>query len=116
MEEKIIPCRVIRVVDGDTIVLLSYLGLSLCRIHHLRLKGVNAPEIYGKERKWGLLVKDHVRQWVKVKQNEKTLFPLKLKTKDTIRGHDKYGRIVGDILDQEGNSLSDYVKVIVEGL
>lgn len=116
MEKHTVPCRVVRVVDGDTFVVLSYMGLGVCRLHHLRLEGINAPEIRGPERKKGLLVTSHVKEWVKVKQNRKTLFPLKLVTRETIRGHDKYGRIVGDLLDKDGNSLADYVTVMVKGL
>jgi len=36
-----------RVIDGDTAVLLIDLGFNCSTTQHVRLKGYNAPELYG---------------------------------------------------------------------
>jgi len=39
--------RLDRVIDGDTAVLLIDLGFNCSTTQHVRLKGYNAPELYG---------------------------------------------------------------------
>ena len=118
MDKEVVrhPCRIIRVIDGDTVSALIYTGLGQCRIHVVRIKGVNAPESYGPERERGLIIKGKVKDWTKDKQKGKELFPLILETTDTIRGHDRYGRIVGDIMDKQNNSLSAFILSCVNDL
>jgi endonuclease YncB( thermonuclease family) len=41
------PAQLIRVVDGDTVVLALDLGFHVYHHEHVRLAGVNAPEVFG---------------------------------------------------------------------
>lgn len=41
------PAKLERVIDGDTAVLLIDLGFSCSTTQHVRIKGYNAPEMYG---------------------------------------------------------------------
>lgn len=41
------PAKLVRVIDGDTAVLLIDLGFYTSTTQHVRIKGYNAPELYG---------------------------------------------------------------------
>lgn len=82
--------KCVRVIDGDSIVCDIDLGFYI----HLkkvifRLKGINAPEIKGKERPEGLKAKEWLKKTIKGKN-------IVLETyKGKERG--KYGRYLADV-------------------
>jgi len=59
--------EVIKVVDGDTLDLKIDFGFKIYHEDRFRLKGINAPEIRGKERPKGLKVKEYVKNLIEGK-------------------------------------------------
>lgn len=58
--------RVVRVIDGDTIVVNIDLGFRISKNEeHLRLEGIDTPEVRGDEREAGLKSKAFVEEWVR---------------------------------------------------
>lgn len=55
---------VLRVIDGDTIVVLVDLGFHTRRKIHLRLDGYDAPEIRGPEKELGQKATDVIKQYL----------------------------------------------------
>jgi micrococcal nuclease len=49
--------RVVRVIDGDTVVLAIDLGFKITATENCRMLGYDAPEMRGKDRTKGLLAK-----------------------------------------------------------
>ena len=82
--------QVLRVIDGDTIVVNIDLGFNLSLTETIRIKGIDAPEtrtIDYKEKVRGIASKAFAATWFQGKQ-------LLIKTtKD-----DKYGRMLGDFI------------------
>lgn len=77
--------KVVRVIDGDSIVIDIDLGYGIWLTdQHVRLYGINTPEIRGEERESGLLAKSIVSA---------LLTPGTAIIIDSFRGRaDKYGR------------------------
>ena len=94
--------KVIRVIDGDTMVCDVDLGFSITIRERIRLRGINTPEVRGTQKKRGLEVKEIVRSMIEGK--EITLQVYK-------KG--KYGRFIADIIIND-ITLSDYL--LVQGL
>jgi endonuclease YncB( thermonuclease family) len=92
---EIIPCVITEVYDGDTVTVIYPYQKTTLKIK-LRLLGIDAPEIKGKdvtdvEHEAAIIVRDILRRWV----NE--VDPKKIFLK--IKKFDKYGgRFLGDIL------------------
>ena len=92
--------QVIRVIDGDTIVISIDLGFDVSIIQTIRVNGIDAPEnrtTDKQEKVYGIAAKAYVEKWLENKD-------LIIKTyKD-----DKYGRILGDITcDKTKENLSE---------
>ena len=96
------PVTINRVIDGDSLNVDIDLGFNLLLSNRsLRLIGVDTPELRTRdleEKKYGLLAKEHVTYWC----NNKELF---LIIKHDTEDMDKFGRILGDLYDNENNSL-----------
>jgi micrococcal nuclease len=58
-------CKVSRVIDGDTLSLSVDLGFNITNEIRVRLIDIDTPEVRGKDREFGLLVTEKVREWVK---------------------------------------------------
>jgi micrococcal nuclease len=54
------PAKLVRVVDGDTVVMTVDLGFSVSVEVEFRLFGINAPETKGATKAAGLAAKDHL--------------------------------------------------------
>ena len=95
-------CKITRVVDGDTVDVDIDLGFG-CWLHkeRVRIYGIDTPESRTRdkeEKKYGLMAKEFVKQFVKGDS-------IKLTTqKYDAKG--KFGRILGDII-VDNKSLSD---------
>ena len=59
--------RVVRVVDGDTLVLDVDLGFRIRHEVVVRLAGIDAPEMVGAARPAGEAAKDFVKTWLAAK-------------------------------------------------
>ena len=91
-------CRVVKVVDGDTIDVDIDLGFSITLVNQrIRLQGVDTPESRTRdleEKKFGLLAKEVVESYCPLDR------PITLQTTKDERG--KFGRILGDFLVYDG--------------
>jgi len=52
--------KLVRVIDGDTLVLMVDLGFGVKMKHHIRLARINTPEVRGEERDAGMRAKEYV--------------------------------------------------------
>jgi micrococcal nuclease len=96
--------NVVRVVDGDTIIVDIDLGFSLTlKNQSLRLARVNAPELKGSSREAGEKTRDALIQRI---SNQK----IQIKTHKVEK--DKYGRILADVFLQ-GHCINDWL--LLEG-
>ena len=79
---------VVKVYDGDTITVTVKLGFGVYKTERLRLSGINAPELRGDERPYGLVSRDKLRELI-LDQD------IIIKTYKDKKG--KYGRYIADI-------------------
>jgi len=93
-------CIVTKVYDADTITVDIDLGLYMwAKAQTIRLFGINAWEVRGKERPKGLIARDALRE--KILNKEITL--------KTIKGKKgKYGRWLG-IIEIDGININDWL-------
>ena len=59
--------KVLRVIDGDTMICEVDLGFSIKVTERIRLRGINTPEVRGTEKKRGLEVKEIVKSIIEGK-------------------------------------------------
>ena len=95
-------CKVVKIVDGDTVDVDIDLGFGVwLKKERIRMFGIGTPESRTRdldEKKYGLMAKEFVKQFVKGDS-------IKLTTqKYDAKG--KFGRILGDII-VDNRSLSD---------
>ena len=86
--------KVVSVYDGDTITVVLDLGCSISVRKKIRLKGINTPEVRGKERPEGLKARDYLRGLILDKE-------VVIETKKDKTG--KYGRLIGTIWLEDKN-------------
>lgn len=97
------PYRAIvaRVVDGDTLDVLLDLGLNTYRYEALRLRGVDAPELYRgtpEERVRGRAARDHLLSLAQ---------PRTPCVVATFRNQESFGRYVADVTLEGGRDLAE---------
>lgn len=61
--------EVLRVIDGDTYELLVDCGFGIFHKIHLRVAGINTPEITGAEKPEGLRAKKYVEEFFTAHEN-----------------------------------------------
>ena len=90
--------QILRIIDGDTMVVSIDLGFNISLAQTIRVKGINAPESrtsHPREKARGLAAKAFAESWLQGKN-------LVIKTyKDRT---EKYGRMLGDFTCTETNS------------
>jgi micrococcal nuclease len=86
--------KIISVYDGDTVTAVMDLGFNITNKIKIRLHGINAPEIRGKQRPEGLKSRDYLRSLIL----DKEVIIQTLKDK---KG--KYGRYIGIIHLEDKN-------------
>lgn len=93
--------KINRVIDGDSFDVDISLGFGIVLTdRRVRLKGVDTPELRtsdNEEKKYGLMAKEFVIRWCER--------DCSLVMEDCDDEQDKFGRILGDFRDNEGNSL-----------
>ena len=101
-------CRIVRVVDGDTVDVDIDLGFDLwLKKQRIRLYGVDTPESRTRdlvEKKYGLAAKAFVEEYLPLESKQT------LRTKLDDRG--KFGRILGEFVvhqEWEGKTISSTV-------
>lgn len=86
--------RLVRVVDGDTIIVDVDLGFRIHQTMSVRLAGINAPEPRGDSRKAGIEASHALASLARV------TFPLLLQTE---KDRGKYGRFIATVWLQTAN-------------
>ena len=97
-------CEVTRVVDGDTIDVDIDLGFNIKYSERVRLLGINTPETRTRdleEKAKGLEAKDFVITWLEDMADNCPFIETKVDKKG------KFGRILGRVLNDEGECLND---------
>jgi len=97
------------VYDGDTCTVDIDLGLHVwIKNEKIRLFGINAPELRGKERPQGLLARDFLRGLILNKE-------ITLRTIKDVR--EKYGKYLGEIwvINEKGKSLNVNDELVKKG-
>jgi len=93
--------KVIKCYDADTITVLVDLGFSISIQETIRLFGINAPEVRGKERPSGLAARDYLRDRILGED-------VKLITKKDKKG--KYGRYLATVYLGKSNINLELVR------
>lgn len=95
--------QIIKIHDGDTVKVKLDVGFNLVAEYSVRIDGVDTPELSGYEKEAGLVVRDVVIKWVSKASLNGPIYA-------KYNGFGKYAqRFVGDIIDADGNSLSDFL-------
>lgn len=89
-------CKLIRVIDGDTVEISIDLGLSIFTVHKVRLYGINAPELNTVE---GQSSKEYLEKLF-TETSEWRILTYKDRS-------DKYGRYLGQIYPASGSVLDN---------
>ena len=92
-----------RVIDGDTIDVVLDLGFDISYRGRIRFEGINAPESRTRdavEKQAGLAAKRYVEDWINGLEK-------KVIIQTSLDDRGKYGRILGRILNDEGECLND---------
>lgn len=86
------PCKVLNIVDGDTLDIELDLGFHIKMKERVRLIDVDTPEVFGPNAEQaGKVASDFVRQWVAERSNQgKFVYESK-----KYNARDKYGRSLG---------------------
>ena len=109
-------CKVLRVVDGDTVDVDIDLGFGVwLHRERVRVMGIDTPESRTRdkvEKKFGLAAKSHVKDMLPIGSIQT------LKTEVDKSGEDakgKFGRILGDfLLDQEDGTVKRMTEIMIE--
>lgn len=103
--------KVLRVVDGDTLVTYIDCGFHIYTEQTVRLLGVDAPEMRGSTRILGMKSKLFVQAWID--QGSTSEWPFLLKTyKD-----DSFGRMLGVIWRiSDGQNLNEELLTAQEAI
>ena len=94
--------QVTNIYDGDTMRVWYWLSPWLIQVEKLRLAHVDAPEMRGPEKAEGTKTRNAVRRWIAERENQLTLI--------TALERGKYGRLIGDLEDDAGDRLSNFVR------
>ena len=101
-------CKLIRVIDGDTILAQIDLGFDTWSIKTIRLLGIDTPEIRTKnleEKKFGIIAKDEVIKILNKYKNENDEIYFYLKSNE----YDNFGRSLGIVYTEDDLNLNSYL-------
>lgn len=86
------PCKILKVIDGDTIDVELDLGFDIKLKERVRLINVDTPEVFGPNAsEEGNIAKEFVEEWFATRQGVFSYHSLKYHARD------KYGRSLGII-------------------
>lgn len=101
-------CKLIRVIDGDTILAQIDLGFDTWSIKTIRLLGIDTPEIRTKnleEKTFGIIAKDEVIKILNKYKNENDEIYFYLKSNK----YDNFGRSLGIVYTEDDLNLNSYL-------
>lgn len=97
----------VRVVDGDTVVMRLDLGFRTSCEQSLRLVGVNAPELFsGTNREVGATAKADCERWLWEHQHQDIVWPYVVQT---VKDRQTFGRYLGTVYDLDGDCLNEWL-------
>lgn len=91
-------CTMVRVIDGDTVVVVIDVGLEMSKRETVRLAGLNAPEA---DTPAGQAAASAVRAWFAEESSTVTIRTHKPDPRD------KFGRYLAEIVSRSGRCLND---------
>lgn len=97
--------KIVNVYDGDTITLVIDLGFDLEYRAKVRLFGINTPEMRGgtaESKAAAQRAKDAAKTWLNQRKGR-----VRFVSHEDERG--KYGRALGDVVDDDGETLTEYL-------
>lgn len=93
-------CKILRVIDGDTVDIQIDLGFDISIKERVRLLGVNTPEVFGaKANEQGESASEFTKQWFASRTDGTYTYASK-----KYNARDKYGRSLGVIMFKPTNS------------
>lgn len=92
------PAKIVRVVDGDTLIATLDRGMNDFSTLKLRLAGINTPEIIGESHEAGARARDYVLTWAAEAMKDPDEWPILVVTQKT----DEYGRWVAVVYSKRG--------------
>ncbi len=100
-------CRLVRVIDGDTVVMDIDNGFRNREQHAIRLVDVNAPEMFsGDDREHGKRIRQMVIEWFD-RQPVTQTFPFIIQT---LADRQTFNRYIGTIWSRDtGESLNQFL-------
>ena len=96
-------CKILNVVDGDTLDIEIDLGFTVRIKERVRLMGIDTPEVFGKDAEpAGQIASQFTKDWV---DNHQTLRGSFIYESVKYNAKDKYGRSLGNLVwvDATGN-------------
>ena len=96
------PCRVLRVIDGDTVEVLLDRGFHDYAQRSVRLLGVNCPEIHAPDPAPGEAARQFTDTWIATTGQPDGAYPFLLES----NRYEKYGRTLGTLWRPDGACLN----------
>lgn len=100
----------LRVIDGDTLLLRISLGFDVMKDIRLRLLGVDSPEMRTPK---GIEARDWVVKWVEANETPLRDFPFTVRSHKA-RNQDKYGRYLAELMSPTGSVLNQ--ELLIAGI
>lgn len=91
--------RVIKIIDGDTLIAVVDVGFYTYVHQHFRLLNYEAPEVRGPERPFGLIAKAKLEE----------LLPVETVISIRTEKADDFGRWLAEVPWDQGGTLSEYL-------
>ena len=101
---------VIRVIDGDTYVLMLDTGFNSYRKIELRLDGIDTHEVHGDNHNLAMKEQDFVEEFFDESE------VLAVTTKDKLPEQGSFNRWLGDVQNLQGDDLGTLLKDNFEGI
>ena len=99
-DQYIRRARIVRLVDGDTVILDVDMGMSITVRATVRLYGINTPEVRGVEKVAGHAATQHLADLLAEFKHEGE-WDIVVKTYRDKKG--KYGRYLADLIGEDGD-------------
>ena len=100
-DRYVYAARCVQVIDGDTLDLDIDLGMYFRVTKRVRLKGIDTPELRGKDKDRAVAARTEVTIWTD---------DVELLIRTELDKADKYGRMLADVwVDGLATSLSDHL-------
>jgi micrococcal nuclease len=113
-DQYIRRARIVRLIDGDTVILDVDMGMAITVRATFRLMGINTPEVRGPEKQAGFAATDHLAKLLVTFKIEGE-WGIVVKTYKDKRG--KFGRYLADLIgvDDQGGAVNLNLRMVADG-